>query len=201
MIKVGVTGGIGSGKSIVCHIFKQLDVPVFHADSEAKKLINTNEALKQTFRQHFGDDIYHRNGDINKAKLASIIFQNQDELDFVNRTVHPLVQKEFSLWAEKYSALPYVIEEAAILFESGAYHFFDKIITVTAPKTLRIQRVVERDNVKPEQVKARMDKQWNEAEKIKLSDFIVYNDEKQAVLPQVIHIDTVLNVTEVETFY
>jgi dephospho-CoA kinase len=186
MIKVGLTGGIGSGKTIVAKVFEQLNVPVFYADEEAKRLLYNDEEIIKQLRDRFGDSIFDENG-INKASLASLIFNDSIALRDVNRIIHPRVRKEFANWAEQQTS-PYVIMEAAILFESGGHKNMDYSILVYAPEDLRIQRVVERDNTTAEQVKARMRNQDKDEDKINKADWVLYNDGVRMILPQIIEI-------------
>jgi len=146
MICVAITGGIGSGKSVVCKIFEKLSIPVFNADFEAKKLMNSSTEIRNKLIDLFGSDIYQSNGDIHRKKMADLIFNNNFALQKVNEIVHPEVRKRFGEWAKEQNS-PYVIQEAAIIFESGQFHSFDKIITVTAPSELKIERVMKRDHV------------------------------------------------------
>ena len=188
MLLVGLTGGIGSGKSTAAKIFKLLGIPVYIADVEAKRLINTNEQIRSAFIERYGSDIYLPEGTINKAKLGNIIFTQKEELQFVNATVHPIVKKDFKEWAARQDA-PYVIEEAAILFESGSHKVMDVVITVTAPEHERIMRVRKRDNLTEEQIKSRINNQFPEEDKIRLSDFVIHNDDNKLIIPQIIEID------------
>jgi dephospho-CoA kinase len=188
MIKVGVTGGIGSGKTLVCRVFEKLGIPVFYADDEAKRLLDADPEVKETMMEYFGRDIYDDNG-LKKANLASKIFNNQDALDKVNSIVHPAVRQLFVEWAkEKEFAFPYVIEEAAILFESGVYKDLNFNILVYAPEELRISRVISRDNTDRGKVRARMQHQMKDEEKISMADAVIYNDESRLVLPQILEI-------------
>lgn len=189
MIKVGVTGGIGSGKSLICKVFEKLGIPVFYADKEAKKLLYDDPQVKKAMVDCFGKNIYDEKG-IKKAFLASKIFNNKDALRTVNSIVHPAVRKLFLKWArEKETALlPYVVEEAAILFESGAYKDLDLNILVYAPEKLRIKRVMQRDNLDQQHIKARIKHQMKDEEKIQMADEVIYNDESQLVTPQILKI-------------
>ncbi len=185
---VGITGGIGSGKSTDCSVFKILGVPVFEADTEAKKLINTNSVLKTGLIDLFGRDIYTPDGTINRNKLAGIIFNDEVQLTKVNELIHPVVRAEFKNWAEKQTA-PYVLHEAAILFESGFYKMMDFTILVSAPEEIRINRVTSRDNSTAAEVKERINKQWPDEQKRKLATVEIINDNKELILPQIIKID------------
>ncbi|MDR2036666.1 MAG: dephospho-CoA kinase [Bacteroidales bacterium] len=186
MLTVGVTGGIGSGKTTVCEIFELLGVPVYYADIRAKELMNFDPELREGLKTLFGQEIYE-NELLNRKKLAEIIFNDKSMLEKVNGLVHPAVGRDFIRWRAAQTS-PYIIEEAAILFESNAASRFDKIVLVTAPEQLRIERVRQRDVVDAEAVRARMKNQWPEEKKIKLADFVINNDDKSMLLPQVMHI-------------
>ncbi len=188
MLKIGITGGIGSGKSVVCRIFNLLGIPVFEADKEAKILMTLNPGIRNSFIRLFGQDIYSPEGTIDRKKLAEIIFNDQNLLDKVNEIVHPEVRKCFIEWTDKQHA-PYVIHEAAILFETDFYKMMNRSILVIAPEPVRIRRVTERDHLSPDQVAERIGRQWPDCEKLKLADFIITNDDKQLIIPQVIEID------------
>jgi dephospho-CoA kinase len=184
MLKVGLTGGIGSGKSTVAKIFELLHVPVYYADEASKRLYITSEPLKAALKKQFGEDIY--SGDeINRQKLASIVFSDAGQLEILNKLVHPPTLQDASDWMGKQSA-PYIIKEAALLFESGSAAALDLIIGVSAPVELRIDRVMKRDHYSREEILNRMNKQMNEEEKMKRCDFIVVNDERELVIPQVL---------------
>jgi dephospho-CoA kinase len=160
MIKIGITGGIGSGKTIVCSIFEKLGVPVFYADTVAKEIMVTDPVLREGIINTFGKDSYEASGKLNNKYIANIVFNDQQELAKLNGLVHPAVFRAFDSWQQSISAdVPYALKEAALLFESGSYQMCDKSILVTAPAEVRIQRVMERDEVTRAQVEARMDKQ------------------------------------------
>ncbi len=187
-IKVGITGGIGSGKSTICALFKLLEAPIFEADAVAKELINTHSGIKTRLIDLYGTDIYTNIGTIDRKKLAGIIFNDEVQLQKVNNLVHPVVRAEFNNWAQKQNAA-YVIHEAAILFESGFYKMMDFTILVSAPEKIRIERVTKRDNSEPTQVKERIDKQWTDEVKRKLATVEIKNDNKDLIIPQIIKID------------
>lgn len=189
-VKVGVTGGIGSGKSIVCRIFQALRIPVFDADSEAKRLMASDGGLIAAIRSEFGDEAYHADGTVNRSYLASQVFNDAKRLEKLNALVHPVVIRAGEAWAKRQDA-PYSIKEAALLFESGSFKLNDYTVLVTAPETIRIERVVQRDGVTPEQVRARMQRQWPDDRKVRLADFTIINDGKQALIPQVLELDRV----------
>lgn len=183
MIKVGLTGGIGSGKSTVAKMFIDLGIPVYFSDDNAKRLMATSKVVKRKLIKEFGKKTFV-NGVLNKPYLANIIFNNKAKLQAINAIVHPSVGNSFKRWVGKQKS-NYVIQENAILFESNKQDDFDVIITVTAPKEIRIARVVERDNIHKEQVLSRINNQLLDSEKIKQSDFIVENLELKDTKAQV----------------
>ena len=186
MIKVGITGGIGCGKTTVCKVFELLGVPVYYADDEAKKLLGFDENVKKNILQTFGSSILNDNGIIDRKKLASFVFNNKEKLEKLNSIVHPAVNLHFENWLKKYSSQKYILKEAAILFESGAYKFVDKVIAVIAPIELKINRAMQRDKITREQVMQRMSNQMKDEEIIKRSQFFIHNDEQQLLIPQII---------------
>ena len=183
-MKVGITGGIGSGKTTVCKVFETLGIPVYYADMQAKQLMNTDPELKASIEEYFGSDIYH-NGTLNRRKLADVIFNNKTALEKINSWVHPAVARDFDYWYTLQTS-PYVLEEAAIIFESDIAPRFRKVILVTAPENLRIERVCARDGVIAEAVRERMTHQWSEEKKIALADYVIYNDNEHTIIPQVL---------------
>lgn len=186
MLKIGLTGGIGSGKTTVAKIFEILGIPVYYADEAAKKLMNEDEELKKNIIAEFGEDIYI-NGKLDRKTLAGIVFNTPEKLNILNSIVHPATINDASKWMQKQSA-PYSLKEAAIIFESASQHHLDYVIGVTAPAQLRIQRTMQRDGITQQEVIARMDKQMDETIKMKLCDFLIYNDEQQMLLPQVLEL-------------
>lgn len=191
MIKAGITGGIGSGKSTVCHIFRILGIPVYDADSQAKRLMEEDMDLVEAIKTLLGSEVYF-NGKLNREAVSSMVFNDKTLLSQLNALVHPTVLSDSKKWMELHNDAPYTIKEAALLFESGSYKSLDKIITVTASEALRIQRTVERDHVSPNQVKARMANQWPQQDKIDKSDFIIENDRGSLLIPQVLKIHRTL---------
>jgi dephospho-CoA kinase len=185
-LTVGITGGIGSGKTIVCRIFSQLGIPVYNADDEAKKLYGLPE-VKQELRKKFGENIFDNNGEADRKKMAELIFNDEKSLKTVNELIHPLVIQRFNKWKEEQEG-PYLLKEAAILFESGTNAGCDKIVLVTAPTEIRTRRILQRDHRAKEEVEKIMSKQWPDEKKARLSDFIITNDETQLVIPQVLDI-------------
>lgn len=170
---IGLTGGIGSGKTMVAQYIQSQGIPVYIADEEAKKVMNTPEVVAAVAKT-FGNDVIE-NGSVNRQKVAQLVFNSPEKLKQLNEIIHPRVKQDFDNWVEKHHNFPFVVKEAAILFESGSYQFCDKIITVTAPLTVRLQRVMERDSVTRDQVLARMQNQWDDEKKVALSDFVVQN--------------------------
>ena len=186
MFKVGITGGIGSGKTTVCKVFELLGVPVFYADSVAKSIMYTDNELREQIIRVFGKDSYFVNGDLNRAYISSIVFKDETELQKLNGLVHPAVFRAFDLWVSEQVNAPYVMKEAALLFESGSYKMCDQTILILAPEAIRIARVTERDKISEEDVKLRMKKQWPDAEKQKLANYILRNDESHLLIPEII---------------
>ena len=193
---VGITGGIGSGKSIVSMVFRQLGIPVYDSDAEAKLLYDKFPELRDAVRKQIAEEAFDSNGKLDRKKLAEIVFQFPEKLEILNQLVHPLVKMDFQNWVQKHPEAAYVVKEAAILFESGAYSDCDKVITVVAPRELRIQRVRERDRKTKSEIEAIMHRQSNDEEKIKRSDFVIQNDEKELILPQVLAIHESLSKEE-----
>ncbi|HEY4788006.1 MAG TPA: dephospho-CoA kinase [Bacteroidales bacterium] len=190
MIKVGITGGIGSGKSTVCDVFRKLGIYVYVADERAKVLMNTDFQVKEKLISRFGQSIYSDN-QLDRKLFAGVIFKDIKALEFVNSVVHPAVAIDFQKWSDEHKGEPYVLEEAALLFESGANKTMDKMITVYAPVDLRIKRAILRDGSTAALIKQRMDNQVADEEKVKYSDFVIYNDEKQSVIEQVMKLHNI----------
>lgn len=186
MIKVGLTGGIGSGKSLVSEIFSQLGIPVFNADNEAKIILNQNTDVINSIKSTFGN-VYIGN-EINKKKIASIIFNDPDALKKINSIIHPKVHEYFQTWISEQKDAKYIIEEAAILFESNAYKDMDITINVYADELIRINRVVKRDKTTIEAVKSRIKNQLSDDDRIKLADYTIYNNGDKMLLPQILEI-------------
>lgn len=184
MIRVGLTGGIGSGKSTVARVFEVLGIPVYYADEATRQLMNTDEALKKEIIKHFGEESYS-NGRLNRPYIASIVFNDKEKLDLLNALTHPATIRHANDWMQQQTT-PYVIKEAALIFESGSAENLDYVIGVSAPKPLRIQRVMERDQISAEEVQKRMDRQLSEDMKMKLCDFVLVNNEQELLTPQVL---------------
>jgi len=187
MIKVGITGGIGSGKTIICKVIETMGYPVYYADEKAKFLINTNKNIISALKNKFGDDIYSSVNLLNKERLAQLIFNHPENLQFVNQLVHPEVINDFLSWSEKQKST-IVFQEAALIIEAEVYKKLDYTISVIAPEEIRINRVIERDNTSREDVINRMKNQVTDEIRTEISDFIIYNDDKQLILPQILNI-------------
>lgn len=176
MIKVGITGGIGSGKTTVCRMFEELGVPVYYADDRAKYLMQHEHFLIDSIKKHFGEEVY-ANGQLNRALLAGKVFNQPEKLKLLNSMVHPAVFKDTEEWLQKLpKSTAYCLKEAALLVETGSYKNLDALIVVTAPEQTRMERVVQRDGVQPADVSARMQHQLPEAEKVKRADYIIENN-------------------------
>lgn len=186
MIKVGLTGGIGSGKTTVSKIFETLGVKVFYADTEAKKIYD-DPNIRDKVEVLLGDVAYDH-GVLDRKKVAEIVFQNKELLAKLNAIIHPAVGEAYNDWLSACADEPYVIKEAAILFESGADKGLDKIITVTAPESVRIKRVMQRDQCTEQDVRNRLSKQWTDEERNSRADFIIYNDGSKSLINQVMAI-------------
>lgn len=186
MLRIGLTGGIGSGKSTIAKVFEVLGVPVYYADAAAKRLMNENADVREKILALFGREAY--TGDrLNRPYIASIVFKDREKLEQLNAVVHPATLYDSKHWMSRQNK-PYVIKEAALIFESGSQEYLDYIIGVSAPSHLRIQRAMHRDGISREEVMARMSRQIEEVIKMHLCDFIVYNDEKKLVVPQVMEL-------------
>jgi dephospho-CoA kinase len=192
MQKVGITGGIGSGKSTVCRIFKSLGIPIYDADQRAKWLMAHDNFLIENIKLLFGEAAYFNDGSLNRTHISSIAFKNSSKLSSLNALVHPAVALDGENWFNSLENVPYGIKEAALLVESGSYLQLDKLIVVTAPLEVRIQRVMLRDKVERAAVEARIAKQMTEAEKVALADFVVVNDGETMLIPQVLKIHKLL---------
>jgi dephospho-CoA kinase len=186
MLKIGLTGGIGSGKTTVAHIFEVLGIPVFYADDAAKRLMNEDENLKQQIIGHFGEESYV-DGKLNRSYLSDIVFSDAEKTKLINSIIHPATIANAELWMNKQIA-PYAIKEAALIFEAAAEKYLDLVIGVQTPLHLRIQRVMQRDNITEEAVQTRMQKQMNEDEKMSRCNFVIVNDEKELLIPQVVRL-------------
>lgn len=186
-LQVGITGGIGSGKSLVCKLFTLLGVPVYDADSHAKALMTTDGILVSQIKKEFGDLSYHTDGGLNRKWLADHVFSNEAQLAKLNSLVHPRVAVNYDEWLKQHKDHSYVLKEAALLYESGSYRLLDKIVVVSAPESIRQQRVLKRDAHRTvEQFKGIVEKQLPEDEKLRRADYIIKNDDATLLIPQVL---------------
>jgi dephospho-CoA kinase len=191
---IGLTGGIGSGKTTIANYFKSFGIPVYIADDEARKIMQSVEIIS-AIKNVFGDEVFE-NEKLNREELAKIVFNNSEKLEKLNNIVHPAVKKHFEQWLLQHTAAPYVIYEAAILFESGSYKNCDLIITVTAPIESRIKRVVERDKTTRELVLKRINAQWTDEQRISKSDFIIENTSMETTKLEVVKILKILKIKQ-----
>ena len=187
MIKVGLTGGIGSGKTTVAKVFETLGIPVYYADDKTKYLMNTDPVLKASIIQHFGNEAY-KNNELDRKYLAAIVFNDKEKLELLNSLTHPVTIKDAEEWISKQTS-PYIIKEAALLFESGAAEHLDYVIGVYAPQHIRVKRIMDRDNLTTEEVMKRISRQIDEEMKMKLCNFVITNNEQALVIPQVLELD------------
>lgn len=188
MLKIGITGGIGSGKTTACKVFEKIGIPVYYADSRAKKLMVEHAEIRAELSALFGKEIYTSQNQLDRKKLAKLLFGNNVALQKANKIVHPRVQSDFENWTQQHTSAPYVLKEAAILFESGAHKGVDKSILVFAPELLRLERVTKRDKTSAEAVRARMQHQLPDSEKLKMADFVLYNNDEQLLVPQILEL-------------
>lgn len=184
MIKIGITGGIGSGKSVISKIFQLNGIPVYNADEEAKRLNDSSVYIREQLSLHFGNDLYIEDK-LDRKKLASLIFHDENKLAIVNSIIHPELARHFTEWCRQQENHPIVALDAALLIEAGFYRLVDKVIVVHAPKELRIARVIQRDHSSRGDVEARINSQLPEKEKLKYADHIIYNDESNSLILQV----------------
>lgn len=195
MLKIGVTGGIGSGKSIVCSVFKTLGVNIYSADERAKQIMFLNETVKKKIIELFGLDAYDNKG-VNAQYISQLVFENSKELDKLNSIVHPIVIEDFMEWSVQYNDHAYVIIEAALIFESDTYKVLDSIIGIKAPLETRIKRVMARDKCSKEEVLVRMNNQFGEQIISEKSDYIINNDGKSLLIPQILEIHNKIKIKE-----
>jgi len=187
MKKVGVTGGIGSGKSLVCKIFRCLNVPVFSADDEAMILLETDLEIRLALTGFFGKELF-LSGKLNKQMLAGLIFNDKKNMNIVNNAIHPAVLERFAEWCTCQTKSAYVIMEAAIIFETGTDRFLDKVINISVPEVIRIERVCKRDGVSKEKVIERINNQLTENKRKEKADINLVNDGKKMLLPQILEV-------------
>lgn len=184
MLKIVLTGGIGSGKSTVAKIFETLGIPVYYADAAARRLMESDKTLVAAITRHFGEESY-KDGKLNRAYISSIVFNNEEKLALLNSLTHPATINDANYWIEQQHS-PYILKEAALIFESGSSEYLDYVIGVYAPAPLRIKRTMDRDHITAVEVQSRMNKQIDEEMKMKLCDFVITNNEQQLLIPQVL---------------
>lgn len=188
MLVVGLTGGIGSGKSIISKVFELLGIPVYNSDEMAKYLISNSTIIKEKLKINFGKGVFNKNDILNRKLLAEIVFNDTKKLNKLNSIVHPEVRKNFNIWSKSKHQFPYILKEAAILIETETYKELDKLILVTASEATRIKRVMLRDEVLALEVKNRMRNQLSDTVKMKYADFIIKNDDGEMILEQIVRI-------------
>jgi dephospho-CoA kinase len=189
---IGITGGIGSGKSLICKIFSTMNIPIYDADSRAKYLINNDLALKILIKNLLGENAYTPTGEYNRAWVASQVFNNPDLLKQLNSLVHPCVHKDAYDWVKKYPNSPFLLYEAALMKAAGDNNMFDKVIVVNAPISLRIKRIQQRDKRSEQEIKNIIARQISDDDRLKIADYVIENDEKKAVLEQVFQLHQII---------
>ncbi len=189
---VGITGGIGSGKSLCADIFKQLGVPVFNSDTVAKEIMVNDLHVIQQIKELFGDAAYDSEGELNRSFLSQQIFSNSERLQQMNQIVHPAVRENFAIWVRSHDGSQYVIQESALLIETGSYRLFDQLIVVDAPENVRIRRVMNRDKISKKEVVQRISKQLDQDQKLALANHIIVNNGRQGLMKQIIEIHLAL---------
>lgn len=184
---VGITGGIGSGKTTVAKIFEKMGIPIYIADEKSRERTATDPRIKSYIQETYGNELFDSDGSLKRKVLGEIVFPDKDKLKALNEVIHPIVAEDFKDWLAQQNA-PYILKEAAVLFESGTYNDCDYIIVVVAPRELRIKRVMERSGLTREEIESRMNHQWSDDDKIALSDFVIRNGEDDALMPQIFEI-------------
>jgi dephospho-CoA kinase len=192
MLKIGVTGGIGAGKSLICRVFSVLGVPVYDADSRAGRIMNDDPSMHQRLMAAFGAGIFSEGRPDRKA-LAGLVFDDPNALQKLNEIVHPAVREDFISWLEGHNHFPYIIKEAAILFETGTYTELDSVILVTAPEELRLRRIMRRDGESEESIRKRMTSQWPDEKKAALAGQVLRNDDTVALIPAILRLHSDLS--------
>ena len=187
-LRIGITGGMGAGKSTICKIFKQLDIPVYDADSRAKWIMKNDPVLRKQIIESFGWDSYDRNDELNKEYLSKVVFNNTQKLEMLNSIVHPRVKSDYEEWVVQQASVPYSLKEAALLFESNSYKSLHKVIVVNSPIETRIERITQRDGVKREDILKRIQNQTTDRERMQKADWIIYNDGQRSLIEQAVKI-------------
>ncbi len=184
-IKIGLTGGVGSGKTVVGEIFRVLGVPVYNSDQRAREITNEKTELIKNIKTHFGDHLYNEHNELNRKEMREIVFNDPEKLKLLNSFIHPEVQKDFNDWYKSIQA-EYIIKESAIIFESGIDKTLDQIICVFCPDSIRLKRLMKRDNISEKSALEIINNQWPQEKKMELSDYVIFNDENQSVTKQVL---------------
>lgn len=184
---VGITGGIGSGKTTAASVFEKLGVPIYIADEKARQLTASNDDILAYIKHTYGDAMFDDTGGLKRKALGEEVFGDKDKLNQLNKVIHPIVAADFKQWSAAQSS-PYVLKEAAVLFESGTYTDCDYVVLVVAPRETRIQRVIKRSGLSREDIESRMHHQWSDEDKMALSDFVIYNDDEHDLIPQIYEI-------------
>lgn len=201
-LKIGVTGGIGSGKSTVCSIFAHLGVPVYYADNRAKQLMVESDDLRKNLRQAFGWDVYDKEGNLDRAYLSKIVFNNPAQLRILNGIVHPAVFEDYDAWSKRQAAdgHPYSVKEAALLIETKSYQKLDRLVVVTCPIDIRLERITKRDHIRKEEVLKRIENQLSDKDRLDHADHIIRNGSGFSLIKQVVELHHIfLNLCKVET--
>ncbi len=191
MLKTAITGNMGSGKTTVCKIFESLGIPVFYADTEAKKLYRNRDVIARV-KHTFGTDVFDENDHLRRQKLAEKVFHRPEALQLLNNIIHPRLMQRYYLWLNENAGHPYTLHEAAVIFENGLEKQFDFIINISAPENIRFQRILKRDRLPDKEIIARMKRQWSEERKNNLSNAVIVNDGKRFLIPQVLKIHNLL---------
>lgn len=198
MLKIGITGGMGTGKTVVSRVFALLGVPVYDSDARAKWMMRHDEELRQELISAFGTEAFTEEGELNRAYISSIVFNNPQRLEQLNSLVHPHVRNDFAKWAASHSGKPYVLKEAALMYESEAWKQMDQIITVFAPMEARIKRLLHRDTHRTEDaIRTIISKQLSEEDRMSRAEHIIYNDDQQLIIPQVLKLHEQLTASEI----
>jgi dephospho-CoA kinase len=196
-LRIGITGGMGAGKSTICKIFGQLGIPIYDADARAKWLMKNDPELKKAITENFGWDSYTRKDDLNREYLAKVVFNNDEQLRVLNSIVHPAVKNDYELWTIDHKEEPYSIKEAALLFETDSYKSLHRIMVVTCPIETRIDRIIKRDHVKREDILKRIQNQTTDRERMSRADWVIYNDGVNSLINQAMDIHhTILGIRE-----
>jgi dephospho-CoA kinase len=202
-LRIGITGGMGAGKSTICKIFGQLGVPIYDADSRAKYIMSNNAELKKAITENFGWDAYTRKDELNREYLAKVVFNNEEKLELLNNLVHPAVKNDYEQWVIEHRDEPYSLKEAALLFESMSYKTLHKVIVIACPIETRIERIMKRDHVKREDILKRIQNQSTDRERMNKADWVIYNDGVRSLIEQTlgVHRDILaIHETEVLPF-